>query len=205
MRIGIIVATDFELGEARKIIDNIKEEEHFNLVFVSGILSKKEVVLVKSGMGKVNSARTAQILIDKFNVDKVINIGAAGALNPNLNVNDIVIGDKLVQYDFDVSTLDDVERGEIQGIGKYIKSDTSLVNVCSAAIDNMEDKQFSVKVGTIATADLFCTDANIAKNIREEFGAECVEMEGAAVAQVCFLDNIPFLVIRGISDTPNRK
>ena len=203
MKIGIIAATDEELNEILKIMNNIKENHVFNLFFYEGDLYNKEIIVVKSGIGKVNAARTTQILIDKYNVEKVINIGAAGGINPELNIKDIVIGDKLVQYDFDASEDSKYKKGEITGIGRFIESDKELVLKCKEILEKKENRNFKIKVGTIATADLFCTDLEKAKQIRDEFGAECVEMEGAAIAQACYLDNIPFLVIRGISDSPN--
>ena len=163
----------------------------------------QKVIVVKCGVGKVNAARTTQILIDNFKISKIINIGAAGGINPELKIQDIVIGEKIVQYDFDTTSAGDYEKGEIQGIGKFIRSDYELINICKKVLEKRVDNSIKVVIGTIATADIFCSDPEIAKEVREEFGAECVEMEGAAIAQVCFLDKIPFLVIRGISDTPN--
>ena len=203
MKIGVIVATIQEITETRKILENVISKNIFDLVFYEGRVSENEVILVRCGVGKVNAARTAQILIDKYNVDCVINIGAAGGIDSELNIKDIVIGDSLVQYDFDISALGNSTKGELDGIGKFIKSDTKLVNICKNILENLENRDFNYKIGTIATADIFCADSKIAKEIHQEFGAECVEMEGAAIAQVCFLDNVPFLVIRGISDSPN--
>ena len=203
MSMGIIVATKEELIETKKIMKDITENKYYNLNFFTGKISEKEITLVQCGIGKVNAARTAQILIDKFNIEKVINIGVAGGVTPKLNVKDIVIANKLVQYDFDISTLGNCEKGEIEDIGKFIKSDEKLVNLCKKILENEENRDFNYKIGTVATADCFCAEPAKAKKIHIEFGAECVEMEGAAIAQVCFLDNIPFLVIRGISDTPN--
>ena len=155
----------------------------------NGIIEEAECVLVECGEGKVNAARTTQIMIDNFKIDKLVNVGSAGAINEYLNVKDVVIADKLVQYDFDISGLG-YEIGEICNIGKYIYCDKTLVEECKKAIENIENESYKVVIG-------------IAKMVRKEFNAECVEMEGAAVAQVCYLDKIPFLVIRGISDTPN--
>lgn len=90
------------------------------------------------------------------------------------------------------------QKGEICDTGRFFETDKNLVNACKDISSKM-----NIKIGIIASADLFLTDKEKAKEIREEFGADCVEMEGAAIAQVCFLDNVPFLVIRGISDTPN--
>ena len=203
MNIGIIVATDEELIEIKNIMETFEERDIYELTFVKGKINGKKVIVVKCGIGKVNAARTTQILIDNFKISKVINIGAAGGINPELKIQDIVIGEKIVQYDFDTTGAGDYEKGEIQGIGKFIRSDYELIKICKIVLEKRVDNSINVVIGTIATADIFCSDPEKAKEVREEFGAECVEMEGAAIAQVCFLDKIPFLVIRGISDTPN--
>jgi len=200
--IGIIAAESKEMNEIKKLMKNIEEKDLFNLQFFTGKIEEEECVLVECGEGKVNAARTTQIMIDNFKIDKLVNVGSAGAINEDLNVKDVVIADKLVQYDFDISGLG-YEKGEICNIGKYIYCDKTLVEECKKAIENIENESYKVVIGTIATADSFCDKPEIAKMVRKEFNAECVEMEGAAVAQVCYLDKIPFLVIRGISDTPN--
>ena len=200
--IGIIAAESKEMNEIKKLMKNIEEKDLFNLQFFTGKIEEEECVLVACGEGKVNAARTTQIMIDNFKIDKLVNVGSAGAINEDLNVKDVVIADKLVQYDFDISGLG-YEKGEICNIGKYIYCDKTLVEECKKAIENIENESYKVVIGTIATADSFCDKPEIAKMVRKEFNAECVEMEGAAVAQVCYLDKIPFLVIRGISDTPN--
>ena len=200
--IGIIAAESKEMNEIKKLMKNIEEKDLFNLQFFTGKIEEEECVLVECGEGKVNAARTTQIMIDNFKIDKLVNVGSAGAINEDLNVKDVVIADKLVQYDFDISGLG-YEKGEICNIGKYIYCDKTLVEECKQAIENIENDSYKVVIGTIATADSFCDKPEIAKMVRKEFNAECVEMEGAAVAQVCYLDKIPFLVIRGISDTPN--
>ena len=202
--IGIIAAESKEMNEIKKLMKNIEEKDLFNLQFFTGKIEEAECVLVECGEGKVNAARTTQVMIDNFKIDKLVNVGSAGAINEELNVKDVVIADKLVQYDFDISGLG-YEKGEICNIGKYIYCDKMLVEECKEAIEKIEkqDDKYKVIIGTIATADSFCDKPEIAKMVRKEFNAECVEMEGAAVAQVCFLDKISFLVIRGISDTPN--
>lgn len=200
--IGIIAAESKEMNEIKKLMKNIEEKDLLNLQFFTGKIEEAECVLVECGEGKVNAARTTQVMIDNFKIDKLVNVGSAGAINEDLNVKDVVIADKLVQYDFDISGLG-YEKGEICNIGKYIYCDKTLVEECKKAIENIENESYKVVIGTIATADSFCDKPEIAKMVRKEFNAECVEMEGAAVAQVCYLDKIPFLVIRGISDTPN--
>ena len=203
MNIGIIVATDEELIEIRNIMDSFEEKDIYELTFVKGKINNKKVIVVKCGIGKVNAARTTQVLIDNFKISKIINIGAAGGINPELKIQDIVIGDRLVQYDFDISASGDYEKGEIIDVGKYMVSDSELINICKRVLEKRIQNDVKVVIGTIATADYFCSDPEIAENTRKEFKADCIDMVGAAIAQVCYLDKIPFLVIRGISDTPN--
>ena len=139
-------------------------------------------------------------MIDNFEPDYVINIGVAGGINTDLNIGDVVIGKKLVQYDFDLTKIGDYEKGEICKIGKYFYSNERLVNLCEKV---SKETDINMKIGTIGTADKFLADKDEANKIREIFNADCAEMEGAAIAQVCYLDNISFLVIRGISDVMN--
>ena len=203
MRTGIIVAMQEELNEIIKIMKDIMEIKYKNIIFYNGYINKTECILVKSGIGKVNAARVTQILIDKFNVMQIINVGAAGGINEKLNITDIVIAEKLVQHDFDISAFGR-EKGFITGVGKFINSNDELVKKCEHKMKEInKDKNFNVIIGTIASGDRFCTDYSETKKIREEFEADCVEMEGAAIAHICYLESIPFVVIRSISDTPN--
>lgn len=203
MVIGIIAAEKTEMNTIKEYMSDVKEEKVYNLVFFIGKIENKECVLVECGVGKVNSGRTTQILIDKYKVDYVINIGSAGALTSELKIEDIVIGEKLVQHDFDITGAGNYEVGEICGIGKFFESDKKLIKLCKQTIDEFNDRSFNIKLGTIATGDWFASIPEKSQKIQKEFNADCIEMEGAAIAQVCYLDNIPFLVIRGISDTPN--
>lgn len=203
MDIGIIAAEEKEMLAIKNIMKNVKEEKAYGLIFSEGIISNKKCVLVECGVGKVNSARTAQILIDKYEVNYVINVGVAGGIADELKIKDIVIGEKLVQHDFDVTSAGNYEKGEIARTGKFFKSDSRLVKLCEEVINEIKNKDFYTKVGIIASGDYFCASPEKAIQIREEFNADCIEMEGAAIGQVCFLDEIPFLVIRGISDTQN--
>lgn len=203
MKIGIIAAENEEMLAIKNIMEEISEEKFFNLTFYSGNIHNRECVLVECGVGKVNAARTTQILIDNFSIDYIINVGSAGSITSELNVQDIVIGKELVQYDFDITQIGDYEKGEICDVGKYFYSDERLIKLCEQTIDEMKNREFKIKIGRIGSADIFFADSEKAKEVRKEFGMECLEMEGAAIGQVCFLDKIPFLVIRGISDTPN--
>ena len=197
MKIGIIFAMKEELDELKKLINIEKIEKIYELTFFYGIIDNKTCIFVESGIGKVNAARTTQILIDKIGVDYIFNIGVAGGISNDLQVGDIVIGEKIVQHDFDITAFNH-KKGYIPNVGVYIESDKMLINIASNVITE------GVK-GVIATGDIFCSENNMAKKINDKFGALCVEMEGASIAQVCYLCNIPFIIIRSISDVPNNN
>lgn len=196
--IGIIVATPEEMKELKNIMEESEKITIFNLDFYKGKINGKKYVLVKCGVGKVNAARTTQILIDSFDIESIINVGVAGGLSNNINIGDIVIGEKLVQHDFDITAFG-YEKGEISETGRFFESDKELIEKCmKVKIDNIQ-----IILGTIASGDIFCTDVNMKEKIRTKFNSECVEMEGASIAQTAYLCKVPFLVIRAISDIPN--
>lgn len=197
-KIGIILAMKEELDELLPYLKEKKEIKIFDLLFYEGLISNQECILALSGIGKVNAARACQILIDNMDVEYIINIGVAAGINLNLNIGDIVIGTKLVQHDFDITSFGH-PKGYITGVGQYIETDKYLVDLFKKSkTDNI-----IIKEGIIASGDIFCTDPNMAEKIKTKFNALCVEMEGASIAQVCFLSGIPFIVVRSISDIPN--
>lgn len=201
-KIGIITAMSEEFDVIEKLMHNTRIIEKYNLKFYIGLINEKEVVLVKCGVGKVNSARATQMLIDIFEITYIINVGVAGSLNNDLEIGDIVIGKILIQHDFDI-TAGGHPKGYIsKELGREFISDSKLVEKCENIIKN-DLKEVNAKIGTIATGDVFCEEISLKDEIVKEFNADCVEMEGAAIAQVCTLSNIPFIVIRSISDKPN--
>lgn len=201
-KIGIIAAMQEEYDVIKELMKNVKIEKYFNLELTTGELDKTQIVLVKCGIGKVNAARVTQILIDKFDIEYIINVGVAGSLNDELEIGDIVIGKNLVQHDFDITPWGH-KKGYINNeVGRYLESSEELIKKCQKII-NEDLKEMNVKIGTIATGDVFCTSIELKNEVSKEFGADCIEMEGAAIAQVCKLSNIPFIVIRSISDKPN--
>ena len=199
--IGMIAAMSEEIASIKKLMSDISVKNIYELEFIVGTIHSKNVVLIKCGVGKVNAARTTQILIDNFDIEYVINVGTAGGLNEEIEIGDIVIAEKLVQHDFDITSFGH-EKGYITDTGKYFNCDEVLINKSKNTISDI-NKDFNVFVGTIATGDVFVQDINIKDRIKKEFNADCTEMEGAAIAQVCTLDSIPFIVIRSISDQPN--
>jgi len=201
--IGIIAAMNEEVDAIKKIMTDISIRRIYELEFITGKINGKKVVLVKCGVGKVNAARTTQILLNNFAIEYVINVGTAGSLNENIEIGDVVIGEKLVQHDFDV-TAAGREKGYITDVGKYFYSDKNLIEKTKKTIEIMKEN-FNAFIGTIATGDIFVQEIKVKDEIKKEFNADCTEMEGAAIAQVCTLDNIPFIVVRSISDKPNGK
>lgn len=187
--IGIIVAEEKELEEVLNITLIKNKRDIFDKTFYIGSINKKEVVIVKSNVGKVNSARSAQMLIDNFDIKIVINIGTSGSVDNNLNIGDVVVADRLYQYDFDVTAFGR-KLGEIENIGECIYTDKNILNKISK----------DLIVGGIASGDKFITRMEDKTFIRGKFNVMCIEMEGASIAQVCYLSNIPFLVIRSVTD-----
>lgn len=198
-RIGLIFAMKEELEAVLKKMELINEYKIFDLNFYECKYKDKECVLVESGIGKVNAARCAQIIIDNIKVDCIINVGVAGGVSTKVKIGDVVIGDKLIQHDFDLRPFD-YERGYIPNVGKYIPCDEYLLRLASD-IELNDD----IHIGTIASGDIFITESLMGEKINSKFDALCVEMEGASIAQTCYLSHIPFLVIRSISDSPNKE
>ena len=201
-RYGIIAAMNEEMKEIEKLMTDIETKKINELNFVKGKINNTEVILVEAGIGKVNAARTTQILIDNFEIEGIINVGSAGSANDELNIGDIVIGKNMVQHDFDITAFGH-PKGYISNIGQYVESDNLLVQKIEKTILEIKDSEFKIKIGTIASGDIFCTDVKMKEKIKNKFNADAIEMEGAAIAQVCKLDNIPFIIIRSISDSPN--
>ena len=199
---GIMAAMEEEMVEIKSKMKEISEEKVRDLNFIKGKIHNTEIILVQCGVGKVNAARVTQILIDKYNVGAVINVGAAGSANDELNIGDIVIGSRLVQHDFDITAFGH-EKGYITKFGVFVESDKELIDKMKRVMERVSHNEFKIKIGTIASGDIFCTDLKMKNKIREKFNAEAIEMEGAAVAQVCKLNNTPFIIIRSISDSPN--
>lgn len=202
--VGIIAAMPEEMEAIKTKMNNLKEIDIFNLKFFEGKIGKQKIILVKCGVGKVNAARTTQVMIDKFDLEYIINIGSAGSINDDVKYGDIVIGKYVLQHDFDITAFGH-EKGYISNIGVKLESNAKLIKRCEYVIKNMKNNDYKCVVGTIATGDIFCTSKKMKDKIRTKFDADCVEMEGAAIAQVAYLSNTPFIIIRSISDTPNEE
>ena len=197
-KIGLIFAMEEEIQEFIKLIKVDNEYQLFGLPFYETVINDNHCLLTVCGVGKVNAARTTQILIDNYGVDMIINVGVAGGVSDNLKVGDIIIGERLVQHDFDITAFNH-DKGYIPNVGVFINSDEYLIRIASLVIKE------NVYKGIIASGDIFLTDSLMSNKIRNKFDALCVEMEGASIAQVAYLSNTPFLVLRSISDIPNNQ
>lgn len=200
--IGIIGAMHEEIIELKNMILNLEEEKILDITFYKGNLEGKEIVLVEGGIGKVNSSVCTTLLIDRFKVDKLIFTGVAGGTNPKIEVGDIVISNELIEHDFDCTAFG-MKHGEIPRMDTSIfKSDKKLIKIAQKSALELFDQK-NIYTGRIVSGDVFVAEPKKIKWLRETFNSECTEMEGAAVAHVCHLFKIPFVIIRSISDKAN--
>lgn len=202
MAIGIIGALDEEIEEYKNLVKEIKEEEIAGIKFYLGKIEDIEVVIAKCGVGKVNAALCTQIMIDRKLVDKIIFTGVAGAINPILEIGDIVISTDSVQHDMDGEKLG-FEKGQIPYTDlKFFKASESLIELAKKSCDDLKLKNIT---GRILTGDQFITNALHSEQIKTLFLGDCVDMESAAVAHVCVKNKIEHLIIRAISDKADHK
>ena len=194
--IGIIFAMQEELIELKKYLHINDEKKIYDLIFYEATLNNQNIILTESGIGKTNAARTTQILIDYYKPEAIFNIGVAGGIAKNLKVGDVIISTSLVQHDFDITAFNH-PKGYIPNIGNNIPIDNRLLNTTKTILDT---NNISYKEGLIASGDIFCTKESMATKINTQFNALCVEMEGAAFAQVAHAFNKPLVAMRAISD-----
>ncbi|MGL4983015.1 MAG: 5'-methylthioadenosine/adenosylhomocysteine nucleosidase [Treponemataceae bacterium] len=201
-KLGIIVAMKEELAILKAKVQNPVCKKIAGMEFFEGLLGNSSVVLVKSGIGKVNASVCAQILVSIFNVTALLNSGVAGTLNPQVKQGDIVISTDSVQHDVDTTAFGD-PLGEIPQLGiTFFKADDSMLKVARKITSTITNLNFFE--GRVASGDMFVADPLVSKKIIDHFGEVCaVEMEGAAIAHVAYLNAIPYLIIRGISDSAN--
>ncbi len=205
--IGIIGALDEEI---RLINDALIEHETVKKAVYSfhrGRLKSKDVVIVKCGVGKVNAALCTQILIDTFNCGKIIFGGVAGGLLPGLKQGDVVVSSHAIQFDVNLTAFGR-RHGELADQSRLIEADPALVNIVADTFDDMAATMPSPPtflVGTIVSGDSFVSDPETIKWLQREFGAACTEMEGGAVGYTCKSNEVPFVIIRIISDGAGEK
>lgn len=203
MTIAVIGAMEQEVELLRDALQNTKTETIANSEYTTGTYEGKDVVLLKSGIGKVNAAMSTTILLEKFNPKVVINTGSAGGFDAALKVGDIVISDEVRHHDVDVTAFG-YEIGQMAGMPAAYKSDENLMEVAKQAVKEVGEHNYSV--GLICSGDVFMSNPERVEAVRKDFPTmKAVEMEAAAVAQVCHQFNTPFVVIRALSDIAGQE
>ena len=199
MKIGIIGAMEVEVATLKSNMTVKNTVKKASMEFYEGTIGNTDVVVVRSGIGKVNAGICVQILIDLFNVTHVINTGIAGSLNADINIGDIVLSTDACYHDVDV-TVFGYKKGEIPQIGAAtFEADKELREKAKASIKKAAP-DIGVFEGRVCSGDQFISSAEVKDAIIKEHGGLCTEMEGAAIAQASYLNNTPFLIIRAISD-----
>lgn len=199
MVLGIIGAMQEEIELLLTKVEKEKTVEKAGLKFYAAKYKGLQVVIVKSGIGKVNAALCAQMLISEFAVSGIVNVGCAGGIVPGLEVGDVVVADEVVEHDYDLSSVwPSFKPGQIPEIGRFMKCDEKYSLAAVEAAEHISD--IGVSRGRVASGDTFVCAPELRQRIVDNVAPAAVEMEGAAIGHVCVLNKVPFAVIRSISD-----
>ena len=203
--IGIIGAMDSEIEVLVKKLTIKQQKVISNNRYYLGNLENKDVIIVRAGIGKVNAAITAQILVSVFNISSIIFTGIAGGVSHQLKPLDMVIATSVIHHDYDTTALGD-QLGHVPGSDNgYFYSDSLLVSKALKICEQCLPQSSTAYAGVVASGDQFVVDKDINTKLIDKFNAMAVEMEGAAVGQVATLANVPFVIIRAISDTADEN
>ena len=197
--IGIIGAMEVEVAILKEKMEDVRIIKKASIDFYEGILAGKKAVVVRSGIGKVNAVICAQILADVFSVDAIINTGIAGSLNKNINIGDIVLSTDVVQHDMDATGFG-YRKGQIPQMPVFFFNADDNLRRLAAEVCREVNPDIQVFEGRIASGDQFVCDQDVKNQIVSDFSAYATEMEGAAIGQAAYLNEIPFLAVRAISD-----
>lgn len=198
-KIGIIGAMELEVEELKSQMETKQVVEKAGMRFFEGSLNGKEVVIVQSGIGKVNAGICTQILADQFGIDAVINTGVAGSLRAEINIGDIVVSTDACEHDMDVSPLG-YEPGIIPQMKESFFPADETLRKAACEVCREVNPDISVYEGRVVSGDQFISDNQVKERLISMFKGSCAEMEGAAIAHAAYLNNIPYVVIRAISD-----
>lgn len=197
-KLGIIGAMAVEIEELKSKMTKLTQRELTGMTFYEGCLEDLPVVLVVCGVGKVNAAMCVQVLCDCFEVTHIVNTGVAGSLCAELDIGDLVIGQEAIYHDFDCRVLN-YPVGQVPGLSVHaFSADKELVDFAFSAAQKVHEGH--VKIGRIASGDQFVSGKEKKQEIIENTRALCTEMEGAAIAHAAWKNNVPFVIIRAISD-----
>lgn len=194
--LGIIGAMKIETDSLIAEMNNVEKVNAGAFVFSQGEIYGKKVVVCECGIGKVFSASATALMIEKFGVSELINVGVAGGKKP-LSQGDVVIAEKTVQHDYD-ATPDGLPLGQVHGFDSpYFNCDNGLVSRLDAIMNDMKIRH---KIGVVASGDCFVSSKEKASAISERFGAIAYDMESAAINQICEVQKVKFVSLRAISD-----
>lgn len=198
-KIGIIGAMELEVEELKSKMTVSQIVKKAGMEFYEGTLNGTNAVIVKSGVGKVNAALCVQILADVFSVTHVINTGVAGSLNAKLDIGDILISRDAVHHDVD-ATIFGYALGEVPQLGvREFHADEALIDLAKASCEEVNPDLHAV-VGRVVSGDQFISSKDVKQRLISDFQGDCAEMEGAAIAHGAYLNQIPFVILRAISD-----
>ncbi|MCI9138065.1 MAG: 5'-methylthioadenosine/adenosylhomocysteine nucleosidase [Lachnospiraceae bacterium] len=198
-RIGIIGAMELEVEALKKNMIIRRRVERTSMEFLEGTLDGVEVVIVRSGIGKVNAALCTQILCDIFKVTHIINTGVAGSLKNEINIGDIVVSVDALHHDMDVRVFG-YQLGEVPQMGRLaFEADEKLIQTAVTSCREV-NPDIAVYQGRVVSGDQFISDKQVKQSIIDNFQGFCVEMEGASIAHAAHLNHVPFVIIRAISD-----
>ena len=199
MKTGVIGAMDEEVASLAEALTERRVRTVAGMDFYEGKLDGADAVVVKCGVGKVNAAACAQMLIDVFEVDRIINTGVAGSLDARIDIGDIVVSTEAVQHDMDATALG-YARGEIPNSDMAVFSADEAMRKSAVEAVGAVAPEIHVFEGRVCSGDQFIASHAQKEAIIAAVGGMCCEMEGAAIAQVCHLNGTPFVIIRAISD-----
>ncbi|WP_026693835.1 5'-methylthioadenosine/S-adenosylhomocysteine nucleosidase [Peribacillus kribbensis] len=203
MKAAIIGAMEEEVSILREKLENLKQETIGGCEFNIGTLNGSEVVLLKSGIGKVNAALSTAVLLERYKPDYIVNTGSAGGFLSSLNVGDVVISSEVRHHDVDVTAFG-YEYGQVPQLPAGYHPDAKLVEAAEQAAAEISGMQ--VVTGLIATGDSFMSDPDRVEFVRTKFPElYAAEMEAAAIAQVAYQFQVPFVIIRALSDIAGKE
>lgn len=200
--IGIIGAMEEEVEILKSSIENRETIQIAHVIFYKGNIEDKQIVLAQSGIGKVNAAITATLLINEFKPDLIINTGSAGSVDSELNIGDIIISNKVYYHDVNATAFG-YKLGQVPSMPEFYETDKELIDLAKSSIEQLD---LNGIVGEVATGDSFIGSIDQRKVIKSNFPtASVVEMEAGAIAQTCYQYNVPIIVTRAVSDLADKE
>lgn len=198
-KIGIIGAMELEVEQLKSKITVSNIVKKAGMEFYEGTLNGASVVVVRSGIGKVNAALCVQILVDLFEITHIINTGVAGSLNAALDIGDILISKDAIHHDMD-TTIFGYQLGEVPQMGtREFKADERLMSLAKSSCEKVNEDIHAI-VGRVVSGDQFISSKEVKERLIANFHGDCAEMEGASIAHGAYLNKVPFVIIRAISD-----